>query len=287
MADLGGASAALGIDGPVVTVAHDWGGPISLGWALAHREQLRGIVLLNTAVHQPEGSPSPSIIRLARSSPLLRLNTVQTPIFVRGTSALSGRSMPRDVAAAFAAPYATPDRRAAVGAFVADIPFEPGHPSAQVLDAIAEGIRTLDVPVLLLWGPGDPVFSDRYLNDLSRPDAAGRCAPVRGRAPPGQRGRPEPDRGPGGTWVADLESPRTGAFEGQRASPTSTVPRREPLWAALAARAAADPAGAALAEPAADGGWRTVSWALLHRNVELLARGLAAEASAAGTASRC
>ena len=74
--------------------------------------------------------------------------------------------MPRDVAAAFAAPYATPDRRAAVGAFVADIPFEPGHPSAQVLDAIAEGIRTLDVPVLLLWGPGDPVFSDRYLNDL-------------------------------------------------------------------------------------------------------------------------
>ena len=135
VADLGGASSALGIDGPVVTVAHDWGGPISLGWALAHRDQLRGIVLLNTAVHQPEGSPSPSIIRLARSSPLLRLNTVQTPVFVRGTSALSGRSMPRDVAAAFAAPYATPDRRAAVGAFVADIPFEPGHPSAQVLDA--------------------------------------------------------------------------------------------------------------------------------------------------------
>ncbi len=51
---------------------------------------------------------------------------------------------------------------------------------------------------------------------------------------------------------------------------------REPLWAALAARAAADPTGIALAEPAVDGGWRTVSWSLLHRNVELLARGLAA-----------
>ena len=36
------------------------------------------------------------------------------------------------------------------------------------------------------------------------------------------------------------------------------------------------PTGVALAEPAADGGWRTVSWSLLHRNVELLARGLAA-----------
>ncbi len=56
----------------------------------------------------PRARRRPSIIRLARSAPLLRLNTVQTPVFVRGTSALSGRSMPRDVAAAFAAPYATP-----------------------------------------------------------------------------------------------------------------------------------------------------------------------------------
>ncbi|MEJ7800961.1 MAG: alpha/beta fold hydrolase, partial [Ilumatobacter sp.] len=35
--DLSRLADALGIDGPVVTVAHDWGGPISLGWALAHR----------------------------------------------------------------------------------------------------------------------------------------------------------------------------------------------------------------------------------------------------------
>ncbi len=51
--------------------------------------------------------------------------------------------------------------------FVADIPLELGHPSAATLDSVAEGIRELvDVPVLLLWGPGDPVFSDRYLADL-------------------------------------------------------------------------------------------------------------------------
>ena len=37
--------------GPVVTVAHDWGGPISLGWALAHRDQARRVVLANTGVH--------------------------------------------------------------------------------------------------------------------------------------------------------------------------------------------------------------------------------------------
>ena len=38
IADLGDLTDALGITGPVVTVGHDWGGIISLGWALAHRD---------------------------------------------------------------------------------------------------------------------------------------------------------------------------------------------------------------------------------------------------------
>ena len=278
VADLGAVSSALGIVGPVVTVAHDWGGPISLGWALAHRDQLRGIVLLNTAVHQPEGSPSPAIIRLARSTPLLRLNTVKTPIFVRGTSALSGRAMPRDVAAAFAAPYSTPDRRTAIGAFVADIPFEPGHPSAEVLDAIAEGIRTLDVPVLLLWGPGDPVFSDRYLNDL-----VGRLPHADVHRYEGARHLVSEDApslvGDLLTWVADLDAPPAAAAVADRRIGSTDDARERSAnrcgrpWPPAPPRI---PPGTALAEPSADGGWRVVSWSLLHRNVELLARGLAA-----------
>ncbi|MCU1690138.1 MAG: alpha/beta fold hydrolase, partial [Jatrophihabitantaceae bacterium] len=55
--DLGDLTAALRLTGPVITVAHDWGGSISLGWALAHRAQLRGVVLSNTAVHQPADAP--------------------------------------------------------------------------------------------------------------------------------------------------------------------------------------------------------------------------------------
>ncbi len=40
--DLGCIAAELGVTGPVVTVAHDWGGPISLGWALRHRDRAAG-----------------------------------------------------------------------------------------------------------------------------------------------------------------------------------------------------------------------------------------------------
>ena len=55
IADLGCLTDALGITGPVVVVAHDWGGPISLGWAQAHRDQLLGIVLTNTGINLPPG----------------------------------------------------------------------------------------------------------------------------------------------------------------------------------------------------------------------------------------
>ena len=37
--DLTAVVAALGVTGPVVTVGHDWGGVISLGWALARRRE--------------------------------------------------------------------------------------------------------------------------------------------------------------------------------------------------------------------------------------------------------
>lgn len=165
VADLGRLTDAMGVTGPVVTVAHDWGGPVSLGWALAHRDMLAGVVLANTAVHQPEGSPAPTLIRLARSRPLLDAVTRRTPTFLRGTTVMS-RDMPAEVARAFRAPYPDAASRAAVGDFVADIPLSAEHPSAPTLDAIAEGIRSLDVPVLLAWGSDDPVFSDRYLRDL-------------------------------------------------------------------------------------------------------------------------
>jgi len=165
VADLGRLTEAMEVTGPVVTVAHDWGGPVSLGWALAHRDMLAGVVLANTAVHQPEGSPAPTLIRLARSRPLLDAVTRRTTTFLRGTTAMS-RGMDTDTARAFRAPYPDAASRRAIRDFVADIPLSPEHPSAETLDAIADGVCSLGVPVLLAWGSDDPVFSDRYLRDL-------------------------------------------------------------------------------------------------------------------------
>ncbi|MBL8926934.1 MAG: alpha/beta fold hydrolase [Pseudonocardia sp.] len=165
--DLDAVLTALDVTGPVVTAGHDWGGAVSLGWAVRHRDRLRAVVLANTAVHQPAGAAAPSLIRLARWPALRHAVCGATPTFVRATTALSRPVLPAAVRAAYAAPYAKADQRRAVEGFVADIPLEPAHVSAATLDEIAEEVRKLDdVPALLLWGPRDPVFSDRYLRDL-------------------------------------------------------------------------------------------------------------------------
>ncbi|MBD7994458.1 alpha/beta fold hydrolase [Arthrobacter sp. Sa2CUA1] len=165
ISDLSDLTAALELDGPVVTVGHDWGGIISLGWALAHRSQLAGVVLTNTAVH-PAGFSLPPALRLALHPAVHGWGTVSTDAFVRVTHALAQPALAPEVRRAFAAPYRGTPRRAGVGNFVADIPADETHPSFRTLTRVAEGIRGLKVPALALWGPKDPVFSDRYLRDL-------------------------------------------------------------------------------------------------------------------------
>ena len=170
--DLRGLTDALGLSGPlattpIVTLAHDWGGPISLGWAQQHREQLRGVILTNTAVHQPEGAPAPRVIRATRTKTALRRATVDTTAFINGAIQMSKPRLTASVRKGFMAPYTSADRRAAIETFVQDIPLEAGHPSARVLDDIAAGLTEFaEIPALLLWGASDPVFSDLYLHDL-------------------------------------------------------------------------------------------------------------------------
>ncbi len=164
--DLGDLTDALELAGPVVTLGHDWGGVVSLGWAVDHPELLKGVMLLNTAVHQRATDPIPAPLRLALGRGILGPATVATPAFLATTLALAHPPLSNEVKRGFRAPYLTPARRGGIGGFVADIPVDLAHESRAELDRIAEGVCSLRVPSLLLWGPRDPIFSDRYLDDL-------------------------------------------------------------------------------------------------------------------------
>ena len=261
--DLSALTGVLDLNGPIVTVAHDWGGPVVLGWAEAHRERVAGIVLTNTAVHQPTGSPAPGLIRMVRVPWVLKTVSATTPTFVRGTMALSRPRPARPIREAYEAPYGSADRRAAIATFVEDIPLNPDHPSAEALDRIAAGLDDLrETPTLLLWGPSDPVFSDLYLRDLAErlPQAdihrfigASHLVPEDADIAPVVY-----------AWLEQI---------GHRASPSEPARESAPLWAALADHAADDAIG--IVEMGPDGPAAVITFAELDADVNRVAAGLA------------
>ena len=277
VADLAALTDALSLDGPVVTLGHDWGGVVSLGWAVDHRSSVEGVTLLNTAVHHPAGVPIPPALRLARARGVLAGGAVATTAFLDTTLSLASPALDADTRAAYRAPYLSAARRRAIGGFVADIPVDERHESHAELERIAAGVGRLDAPALLLWGPEDPVFGDRYLDDLvdrlpradvhrfegaghliaeDRPYADALLAWLRARG--GAAGRPA-------TTPAHRAAPSTPA-----------VPQRTPftpIWHGLDARR--DDDAVAILEMSAGGApARRVSWRQLHDRVQRLAAGL-------------
>ena len=200
IADLGDFTKALGLDKtdkPVVTLAHDWGGLVSFGWALEHREILSGVMLTNTAVYHDGIENIPAALRLALG--VHEWGTHDSTAFIdvtlglaqnegrlpapgsAGAGALDGalpqpagqqpkRLYPSPLNEAiyrtYRAPYAHSAWREGVRNFVGDIPTGTDIPSYAPMQRIAEQIRDLDVPAFFQWGTKDPVFQRRYLFDL-------------------------------------------------------------------------------------------------------------------------
>lgn len=282
--DLADFTEDLGLTGPVITLGHDWGGVISLGWAVDHPDLLAAVMTLNTAVHHPEGVPIPAPLRLAGARGVLAASTIATPAFLETTLAIAHPPLAPEVKEAFRAPYLSADRRHGIGGFVADIPVDASDASFGELQRIAAGVAKLEVPALLMWGPKDPIFGDRYLDDLvdrlphadvHRFEGAGHLI---------AEDRPYADAVL--TWLGD-NAGRIVAGSSQAPDDAVVEPTMEPdaaadsaftpLWAALEARREDD--AVAIIDMAArtggQAGERRVSWRQLDDRVRSLAAGLA------------
>jgi olefin beta-lactone synthetase len=271
--DLGDVIAALDIDGPVVLAAHDWGGPISLGWALRNRDRVAGAILCNTGVAVPAGRRAPALIRLAASGPITDVVGHRTRLFVDGTLALSGKRVSALARAGFRAPYRHAADRQAIADFVDDVPFTAAHPSAAAIAAVADGIREMTVPVLLAHGGRDPVFDDSFAADLAE------RLPHADRHRFGRAGHlvvEEMDvAGLADSWLADRvakqrPAPRQTPVAASTAHPSDPAAPAGPIWSALVARAGDESPGFV------DGATgESTSFAELHRRVMGTAAGLA------------
>lgn len=294
IADLDALVEALGIRGPVVTIGHDWGGPVSLGWAVENRERLAAVIALNTAVHHPEGAGLPFALRVATARGMLAAGTTGTTAFLDVTLALA--DLDPAVRAAFRAPYATVARRRGIGGFVADIPATPDHVSTPALHRMSAGLRDLEVPALLLRGPKDPVFGEDHLDDLTERLPHADVHRFEGAGHLIAEERPYADVVL--DWldekVVDADTPAPGsrraataATEGSAATPDSaSTPGADPtgrLWDALDARRDDDDTAVIdMTTASHDGEPLRVGWRQLAARVDEIAAGLDAFGVRAG-----
>ncbi|MBB3156721.1 acyl-coenzyme A synthetase/AMP-(fatty) acid ligase/pimeloyl-ACP methyl ester carboxylesterase [Microbacterium proteolyticum] len=304
IADLGALVDELGIPGPVVTIGHDWGGPVSLGWAVENRDRLAAVIALNTAVHHPDGAPLPFALRVATARGLLAAGTTGTTAFLDTTLALA--DLDPAVRSAFRAPYATVARRRGIGGFVADIPATSADESTPALRRMSAGLRRLDVPALLLRGPKDPVFGEGHLDDLTErlPHADVHRFEGAGHLIAEERPYAEVVLDWLDEKVVDAETPRAAQDSGAAASPsardtdandgaadtpavpTSATPAAEAaagyLWDALDARRDDDDTAVIDMSTSRGGRPLRVSWRQLAARVDEIAAGLDAFGVRAG-----
>jgi haloalkane dehalogenase len=134
----------------ITLVAHDWGGGVGMGAAVA----------------APERCPWP--IHICHV-PLLGQVAVQgLNLFVRTavrTTMAKPERMTPAIKAGYMAPYDSWAHRVAVYRFVQDIPLRPSHPTYETLLQIEQGLAKFrQHPVCLIWGMQDWCFSPWFLN---------------------------------------------------------------------------------------------------------------------------
>lgn len=154
---------------PVHLVAHDWGGPIALSWAVDNPEAVASITIMNSGTRIPEGYRMPLKLAIFRHfAPLGTFMAQQLNLFVGGTATCGAvRPLSREARQGLTAPYRRRDGRLAVARFVADIPLSPKHPSYELLRQIDQKLAgALAVkPLALAWGLRDFVFNRTVFMD--------------------------------------------------------------------------------------------------------------------------
>lgn len=147
----------------ITLVVHDWGGPIGMGYATRRPENIRRLVLFNTAAFYVDAVPW--VLKLARSPVIGALLVRGFNAFARGALRW-GASRPERftpaIRAGYLAPYDSWRHRVAIYRFVQDIPISRSHPSRATLDQIEARLSRLrDHPALILWGADDFVFTTK------------------------------------------------------------------------------------------------------------------------------
>lgn len=178
----------------IVTVGQDWGGPITLRYAISHKDRIRALILLNTfierfAANRREqkrldiitGPLPPGFTFLfkggAYSSFLIsRLDLFRKFVWQKwrtgNKSKLLGAGFRRPVDPRAMQNYLqihdTPEKRAGLATFPKMIPDRADHPNADYINEIRQTLAEWDVPVKVIWADGDMAWTPEEGERIAR-----------------------------------------------------------------------------------------------------------------------
>ncbi len=134
-------------------VVHDWGGPIGLRAAVENPERVARIVAMDTGLFTGRQRMSDAWLRFRDF--VERVDDVPISLLVRRAC----KTDPGDeIAAAYDAPFPTPESKAGAKAFPSLIPLTPDAPGAEAGERALAALREDTRPKLFLWADSDPVL---------------------------------------------------------------------------------------------------------------------------------
>ncbi len=146
-------------------VLHDWGGAIGMGYAVRHPENVKRLVIFNTAAFL--SNRIPASINLCRTPILGSILIRCFNAFALGgvlRACKKKERMTPEVRAGYLAPYNSFANRIANLRFVQDIPLEPHVKSHEVVKDIESRLHLFsNHPILIIWGMKDFCFNRHFL----------------------------------------------------------------------------------------------------------------------------
>ena len=151
-------------------VAQDWGGYISMGWAVNHPERVRSLFPLNTFAHRPRTNVKlPLPIRMFQApglgEPLVKGLHFFVRVFLFRAGVVKRDRFTKTVKEAYLAPHPTWSTRTSILAFPREIPSGPEGRVADIGGRLEEGLEEhfRSKPVKIMWAMKDPAFTPSFL----------------------------------------------------------------------------------------------------------------------------
>jgi haloalkane dehalogenase len=134
-------------------VVHDWGGPIGLRLAAEAAERFDRLVIMDSGLFT--GRQRMADAWIAFRDFVERTEDLPVSMLVRRAC----KTDPGDeVAAAYDAPFPSPESKAGARAFPLILPTSPDMPGAEAGQRTLEALQRDERPTLILWADSDPVL---------------------------------------------------------------------------------------------------------------------------------